>query len=244
MDALILHVISLRYSSWSMRPWLALHHAGAVFETRTASLDLSKQTVAPSGGMAALSADELAARRAQGSVRGLFPVLQVGDARIHESLAIGEWVAERFPAAGLWPDDVMARAQARALCCEMLSGFSQLRTHLSCHLFARVPGFRPDEGTRREIGRVFELWSEALARSGGPYLFGRFTLADAMYYPVRTRFRTYDVAVPAALQPYVDALDDTPCVRALTAVARDAPRIAAYDDYVRGLGGDPDAARG
>lgn len=236
-----LSVLSLRYSSWSMRPWLALHHAGAVFETDTVALDPTKQSVTPAGSAAALAGDELSRRRRMGSVRGLFPVLHVGDAAIHESLAICEWTAEAFPAAQLWPDDPLARAQARSLSCEMLTGFGQLRTHLSCHLFARVPSFRPDAATQVDLDRVFELWTDALERSGGPFLFGRFSVADAMFYPVRTRFRSYGVALPAHLAPYAQALDAHPSVRALETVARTAPRITAYDDYVRSLGGDPDA---
>jgi glutathione S-transferase len=244
MPAFRLHVISLRYSSWSMRPWLALHHAGTEFVTETATIELGRQTVASNddASLAKVSRDALQERRAKGSVTGLFPVLHVGDTKIHESLAICEWANDAYPEARLHPEEVLARARARALACEMLSSFVNLRTNMSCHLFGRVPGFVPNAATQLEIERVFELWQEALARSGGPFLFGRFGIADAMFYPVRTRFRTYGVQVPAALTPYLRALDEQPSVKALIELARSAPAIPAYDEYLRALGGDPTAA--
>ncbi len=233
--ALRLRVLSLRYSSWSIRPWLALHHAGLPFETETVELDAL-------GALAtAESDDELTDRRRRGSVSGFFPVLWVGDTPIHESLAICEWVAESRP--DLWPADRLERARARALCSEMATGFPQLRTHLSCHPFARVPGFAPDGPTRREIRRVFEIWSGELARSGGPYLFGeRFGIADAFYFPVVTRFRTYAVALPETLEAYATTLESHPSVQAWRRLAVAAPPIPRYDEYVRSLGGDPTAA--
>lgn len=233
MATLKLTVLSLRYSSWSMRPWLALTHAGAEFETETITLPhMQKEAETTS----------LAERRARGSVRGLFPVLRIDGTPIHESLAICEWVAETYPAAALWPVDALRRAEARAICAEMVSGFTGLRGELSCHLFARVPQFKPGAAALADIERVFEIWNEKLDRSGGPFLFGAFSLADALYFPVLTRFRTYGVELPASLAPYARALDGQPAVRALIAVAGTAPRISVYDDYVRRLGGAADAA--
>jgi glutathione S-transferase len=231
MPRLTLSVLSLRYSSWSMRPWLALTHAGASFETKTVELPNMGRPNAPS----------LAERRALGSVRGLFPVLHVGSAAVHESLAICEYVAEAFPHARLWPADPLRRAEARAISCEMLSGFGNLRGELSCHLFGRVPSLRPSAAALEDIARVFEIWGEKLESSGGPFLFGDFSIADAMFYPVLTRFRTYRVAIPATLSAYAAALDSHAAVRALHAVARAAPHIASYDERLVQLGGDPDA---
>lgn len=232
-----------------MRPWLALKHAGAGFVTQTADVELGKRRPNdPQDATEERQGAKLAERRKMGSVTGLFPTLHVtggaGDhVAIHESLAICEWVNEAFPAAGLWPDDGLARARARAISCEMLTGFANVRTHLSCHLFGRLA--KPlslDPITQREIDRIFEIWSEALERSGGPYLFGRFTIADAMYYPIRTRFRTYGVALPDGLERYATTLDETPAVRSLVEVARTAPRAPVYDGYLRDLGGDPEGA--
>lgn len=243
MSSLRLTVLSLRYSSWSMRPWLALRHAGANFITDTVEVDLTKRNPNNPGDAAAEKAgDTLRARRKIGSVTGLFPVLHVDDVAIHESLAICEWVNEMFPEANLWPTDTLARARARALSCEMVSGFSNIRTHLSSHLFGRALDMKRDAATNAETARVFELWDDALARSGGPFLFGRFSIADCMYYPMRARFRSYGVAIPRGLEAYVAALDAAPAVTALVEIARGAPRISAYDDYMRSVGGDPDAA--
>lgn len=243
MEPLRLSVLSLRYSSWSMRPWLALTHAGASFVTDTVEVELGKRSPNDAtDGSRETSGDTLAERRKLGSVNGLFPVLHTPGGAIHESLAICEWVNDTFPEAKLWPEDALERARARAISCEMISGFANVRTHLSSHLFGRTKGpLALDAPTTREVARLFEIWREALARSGGPFLFGRFSIADCMYYPVRGRFRSYGIAIPQELEAYVAALDETPAVRALEAVARTAPRIPAYDDYMRSVGGDPDA---
>jgi glutathione S-transferase len=227
-----------------MRPWLALTHAGADFVTETAQVELGRQSAASQddASLAKVSRDTLRERREKGSITGLFPVLHVAGTPIHESLAICEWVNETYPEAGLHPDSPLLRARARAIACEMVGGFSNLRTQMSCHLFGRVTNFRPNAATQLEIERVFELWQDALERSGGPFLFGRFGIADAMFYPVRTRFRSYGVPIPAPLQSYVQALDAVPAVRALEAQAQHAPAIPAYDAYLRELGGDPLAA--
>ncbi len=191
--------------------------------------------------------DDRTRRRSPSGVRsvafaGLFPVLRIDGTPIHESLAICEYAAEAFPAAGLWPADPVRRAEARAISCEMLSGFSDLRTELPCHLFGRVRSFTPGPAARADIERVFEIWGGKLASSGGPFLFGLFSVADAMFYPVLTRFRTYGVAIPASLASYGQALDTHPAVRALVERARTEPRIEIYDENLRRLGGEPDAA--
>ncbi|MBT8442578.1 MAG: glutathione S-transferase C-terminal domain-containing protein [Gammaproteobacteria bacterium] len=245
MPDLKLTVLSLRYSSWSMRPWLALTHAGATFATETVELAHMQQQADFSAGTIDLTDVEptpLADRRALGSVHGLFPVLRVDEVPIHESLAICEYTAEAFPAAGLWPDDPLDRAQARAISCEMVGGFSSMRNQLACHLFGRVPGFVPSAETQADIDRVIELWSACLERSGGPFLFGRFTIADAMYFPVLTRLRTYDIPLAATVADYARALNNLPAVQKLLDVAQYEPRTKIYDDYLRALGGDPDAA--
>ena len=239
MPKLHLTVLSLRYSSWSMRAWLTLTHSGATFETTTVSV--SHMRSQPGGGTPA-ETTSLTDRRELGSVHGLFPVLRIDGTPIHESLAICEYVADTFPQAGLWPDDAVARARARAVSCEMVSGFGAMRDELSSHLFGRVAGFSPGAAARADIARVFELWDECLNRSGGPFLFGRFTIADAMYFPVLGRFRTYGVDLAGSAVAYADALESLPAVRRLIEVASAEPRIPMYDAYVEGLGGDPDGA--
>jgi glutathione S-transferase len=104
-----------------------------------------------------------------------------------------------------------------------------------------VPGFAPSAETRSDITRVFELWSDCLERSGGPFLFGRFSIADAMYFPVLTRLRTYGIPLAETVTDYAQALDNLPAVQKLLEVASSEPRTVIYDDYLRALGGDPDA---
>jgi len=229
MAELALTVLSLRYSSWSMRPWLALTHAGAEFETRTVELESFDTTT-------------LAERRELGSVSGLFPILRVDGQAIHESLAICEYTAEAFPNTGLWPEPMLERARARSVCSEMATDFAAMRSEMSCHLFARAPQFEPSGKARANIDRVFELWTECLARSSGPFLFGSVSIADFFYYPVLTRFRTYDVELPTAVGAYARSLETLPAVDALVRKARTEPPNALYDDYILKLGGDPKAA--
>lgn len=236
-------VVSLRYSSWSMRAWLSMTHAGIPFTTRTAEPKLGHQSSATGttlGGPDPRA--DLPQRRSMGSVTGLFPVLWVGDTPIHEALSICEWAHEEAPEARLWPAERLARARARSLACEMASGFTQLRTHLSCHPFARVEGFTPDAATQAEVDRVHEMWTAALERSGGPFLFGHPTITDFMYFPVVTRFETYGVPFPTHLQAYREAMWASPAVQAWRALAVKGPRIPVYDAYIEGLGGDPDGA--
>lgn len=229
MAQLELTVLSLRYSSWSMRPWLVLTHAGTRFVTKTVQLESFETTT-------------LVERRELGSVAGLFPVLRVDGEAIHESLAICEFVAESFPEAILWPESVMQRARARALCSEMASGFAAIRNEMACHLFARTPGFTPSDAARKDIDRILEIWTEALERSGGPFLFGNVSVADFFYYPVLTRFRTYGISLGGRLPQYAESMDRLPAVVALTKEARKAPVTKVYDDYILQLGGDPEAA--
>ena len=243
MKELELVVLSLRYSSWSIRPWLALQHAGAEFQTRTVVLPhLGMQKQAGAVLVPDTQNESLSERRATGSVTGLYPVLYVGGSPVHEALAICEWAAEAFPGAGLWPDDMMERALARSLSCEMATGFGSLRQTMSCHVFARVPDFVPDENTTTDITRIFEIWSDCLQRSGGPFLFGRFSVVDCMYFPVVTRFETYGIELPVALEDYRSSLFELPAVRAWAELAKTAPPVPIYDEHIRSLGGGPTAA--
>jgi glutathione S-transferase len=113
---------------------------------------------------------------------------------------------------------------------------------LSSHLFAGVPKFSPSAAAQTEISRIFEIWSHCLTRSGGPFLFGPFGIADAMYFPVLARLRTYGIAPPESLMNYAQTIEGSPAVQKLLDMARSEPRIPVYDDYVRSLGGDPETA--
>lgn len=238
MENLELVVLSLRYSSWSIRAWLALTHAGIPFTTRTVALSDQRPMTARDGVVGAdIPEERRENRRSIGSVTGLFPVLWADGIPIHESLAICEWAAESSPVAGLWPADRVERAQARALSLEMVSGFSNLRTQMSCNVTARVPNYEPSVEAQREISRILELMTSALENSGGPFLFGDFGIVDCMYFPVLTRFETYSVTLPATASRYDAAVGCVPAVSSWREELTAAPRIPTYDEYVLSLGG-------
>ena len=166
------------WSSWSMRPWLVLKRAGADFTETPIAL----RTEATDAKI-----------RAAGSPSGLVPLLKDGDLVIWDSLAISEYVAEAFPAAGLWPTDRTAKALGRAASAEMHSGFHSLRGELSMDLAKRVVSTLVP-ATEADVRRVVELWLSLLRQFGGPFLLGAtWTIADAFFTPVATRFRTYVV---------------------------------------------------
>jgi glutathione S-transferase len=168
------------WSSWSMRPWLALKHAGLDFtETlvrlRQASSDLTAQAAA-----------------AAGSPSKLVPALKDGDLVVWDSLAICEYLADIAPDARLWPPDPVKRALGRCAAAEMHSGFASLRGECPMDLSQRVT-IDVSEATAKDLGRIVALWTDLLDRFGGPFLLGDWSIADAFYTPVATRIRTYGV---------------------------------------------------
>ena len=201
---LLLYVWGYNHSSWSMRAGLALRQTGAPFREIVAR-------DAPEG---------LAAVKAR-SPTGLLPALEHEGELIWDSLAIGEYLAEAFPNAGLWPQDKAARAHARSMVAEMHSGFTALREFLPMNIQAHYPGFFKNVAARREIARVSAMWQQCLARfSGeGAFLFGSFTLADAFFAPVVMRFTSYDVPLPPALAAYAEAVRAQPLVKEWLALA-------------------------
>jgi glutathione S-transferase len=162
-------------SSWSMRPWLALRRTGARF---TETLVKLRQTSSREAIIAA------------GSPSGWVPVLKDGDLTIWDSLAICEYLREKFPAAKLWPDDPARRALARSAAAEMHSGFPSLRGECPMEIATRTQ-VDVSEATDQNIRRVVELWTSLLRRFGGPFLTGEWSIADAFFTPVASRFRTY-----------------------------------------------------
>ncbi|MGE0792022.1 MAG: glutathione S-transferase [Sandaracinaceae bacterium] len=196
-----LFVGNKNYSSWSLRPWLALTWGQIAFEERVIPL-----------GVEGYGKSEIAAVRAV-SPSGRVPVLHVDGAVIHESLAIAEWAAEASPS--LWPSDPLRRAEARALACEMHGGFAAIRTALSMNIRRRMEAPPPlDARTTSELAHLFDAWSRALDRSGGPFLFGARTIADAMFAPVATRLRTYAIETPEPSQAYCTAILEDDAFRA------------------------------
>jgi glutathione S-transferase len=182
------------YSSWSFRPWLALKVAGVAFE----------ETVLP------IYIPGAREKILEFSPSGKVPVLIDGTVCVWESLAIIEYAAEKFPASNLWPQQADARAHARAVANEMHGGFLPLRRNCPMNM-RRAPGsieLAPD--VLANIARIDEIWTDCRARCGGPFLFGAFGAADAMYAPVVSRFLTYDIAVGPIARAYMDAVTSLP----------------------------------
>nr|WP_142849154.1 glutathione S-transferase family protein [Telmatospirillum sp. J64-1] len=205
MDEFVLVVGTKRYSTWSLRPYMALRHAGATFQEEEVTLrqpDTKAQILAH-------------------SPSGKVPLLIHNGLKVWDSLAICEYVAELFPEAGLWPAERDARAVARAVSAEMHAGFQALRQvmPMDISLHAPMSGIPPE--VQADIDRVTAIWRDCRARfgQGGPFLFGRFTIADAMYAPVVSRFTTYGVGVDDVSAAYMQAIWDLPAMRDWAAAA-------------------------
>lgn len=185
------------YSSWSLRAWLAAEACGHAFE----------EVVIP------LYGEGSAERLAELSPTRKVPCLHVDELRICDSLAICEYLAELFPRAGLWPEDREARARARMATAEMHSGMFALRNEMPMNMRKHAPLARRGPQLEQDIARVLELWNDALSRSDGPMLFGSFSIADAFYAPVVSRFRTYGVELEGATREYAARVWELPAMR-------------------------------
>jgi glutathione S-transferase len=204
------------YSSWSMRPWVLLREAGIAFEEVQLKFDDSGK---PAG-------------VERYPVAGKVPVLVLDGEPVWDSLAICETVAERFPDQQLWPAEPRARQVARSVCAEMHSGFQALRGAMPMNIRSRHPGKGMTPESRRDIERVAAIWSACRERfgKGGPLLFGRFSIADAYYAPVVTRFQTYAVSLPPAAQAYCDAVLALRAVRDWMDAARGETEFVPDDE--------------
>jgi glutathione S-transferase len=207
-----LYIGNKNYSSWSMRPWVLLTEAGIPFEDVLVRFD--------SFDPGSKFKTEILRHNPTGRV----PVLVDGDLPVWDSLAIAEYVAEKFPDKNLWPADARRRAHARSVCAEMHSGFNAVREHWGLNIEAdlrdvgaKVLAEQP--GVRADLDRIVSMWTGLLAESGGPMLFGAFSIADAFYAPVVTRLVTYGAPVPPAVQGYIDRVL---ALRSVTAWRRDA----------------------
>jgi glutathione S-transferase len=190
------------WSSWSLRPYAAMRAAGVPFAEIVIPLRESPAT------RAAILTH---------SPAGRVPVLKIVEGgRTHtvwDSLAICETLAERHPQARLWPEDPFARALARSYAAEMHSGFGPLRVALPMDFARRLPTPELSEPAQADVARVLEAWEQALERHRGPFLFGHFTIADAMYAPVVSRFVTYRIAVPESVRGYMDRVMALPAMQ-------------------------------
>lgn len=189
-----------RYSSWSLRGWLAVRQSGLPYEERVLPMWTAEYDAAKAEGLLP---------------SGKVPTLWDGDIVVWDSLAIVEHLAERAGRDRFWPADPAARAFARSIAAEMHSGFAPLRQQCGMNLGRRYPGFELNPEALADIARITNLWAEARERfgAGGDYLFGAFGAADIMFAPVVTRFVTYDVALPDVARAYVDAVVAHPFMR-------------------------------
>jgi len=202
-----LTISSRNYSSWSLRGWLLCKFAGLEFDTVAVPID-----------DAAARAELLLL-----SPSFLTPCLTYDGIQVWDTLAIAEFLNETLPDAGLLPDDRAKRSRCRSICGEMHSGFANLRSALPMNLKSKHPGFKVWAGAQLDIDRVTTIWREQLKASGGPFLFGDLSMADAMYAPVCTRFATYEVALDAVCAGYRDRILALPYMREWTEAALKEP---------------------
>ncbi len=194
------------WSSWSLRPYMAMRATGATFEEVVIQL---RRDESPS------TKEQIA----KYSPAGRVPALKIAEAgrttTVWDSLAICETLAERHPNAHLWPDDALVRATARSYAAEMHSGFAAVRSTLSMDFARRKPTPTLDAETNEQIARILDAWTHALERHGsdGGFLFGRFCVADCMYAPVVSRFVTYGIEMPKTVRDYVERMMALPAMR-------------------------------
>ena len=193
------------YSSWSLRPWLLMQHTGIAFDEVRLRLSFTADS-------------EFKRRIATVSPAGRVPVLVDGDLSVWDTLAIAEYLAEAFPDKQLWPADRKARANARSMCAEMHSGFGALRSRCPMNIEASLPEvgarlMRDDAGLVADLARIDAMWAQALTTSGGPFLFGAFSVPDAYFAPVCARIRTYALPVTPAAAAYVERVFALPALQ-------------------------------
>ena len=207
MAQAILTITSKNYSSWSLRGWLLARFAGLDFAERIVPADDP-----------AMRAELLLL-----SSSILVPCLQHDGITVWDTLAIGEYLNDIRPGALLLPAELAKRTRCRSICGEMHSGFAALRSSLPMNLKAHFPGFKIWSQAQADIDRIATIWSQCLAAYGGPYLFGERSMADAMYAPVVTRFRTYDVALDRQCAGYCELIMAMPEISEWVAAALREP---------------------
>ena len=221
-----LHIGNKNYSSWSMRPWVLLKQLQIPFDEVMVRFD-SFDT-------------DSTFKRALADVNpvGKVPVLVDEGFVVWDTLAITEYLAERFPEHGVWPQDRQARARARCICAEMHSGFSALRSHCPMNVEASLTeiGVRvwgEQAAVRSDVGRIVSMWSALLEQHGGPMLFGQFSAADAFFAPVCLRLKTYALPVPEVINAYIARVCALPGVQAWIGDALAEQDFIAFDEPYR-----------
>jgi glutathione S-transferase len=220
-----LYIGNKNYSSWSLRPWLLMTHAGIPFEEVKLRLSFTEgsdfknalKKLAPTGKVPLLVDDGLV---------------------VWDTLAIAEYLADRFPGKQLWPADRRARARARSVCAEMHAGFGALRSNFPMNIEASLPHIgqevlKTKPEVARDVERIVEMWTELLVEHNGPFLFGEFSIADAYYAPVVTRLRTYGVPVLGAVNGYIDRILQLPAMQAWVKEALAEQDFLDFDEPYR-----------
>jgi glutathione S-transferase len=202
-----LYIGNKNYSSWSMRPWVLLKQAGLPFQEVKVRFDSFDAQSSFKQSLRSLTP------------AGKVPVLEDEGFAVWDTLAIAEYLAEKFPQAALWPKDMKARARARSICAEMHSGFGALRSHCPMNIEASLPqvgalAMRDQPALRADLERIVAMWSELLKEHKGPLLFGDFSIADAFFAPVCMRIRTYWLPVPKHITAYIQHVSALPGVKA------------------------------
>jgi len=202
-----LYIGNKNYSSWSLRPWVLMRQAEIAFDEVKLRFDAFTPGSQFKQAIGKLTPTERV------------PVLVDDGFAVWDTLAIAEYLSDKFPEKSLWPADRLARARARSLCAEMHSGFGALRNAFPMNIEARLPEvgerlLREDAAVRKDLERLVSMWTQQLAQSGGPLLFGAFSIADAYFAPVASRLRSYALPVPAEVSAYVERVFALPGMQA------------------------------
>jgi len=216
MSSYTLVIGNKNYSSWSLRPWFLLKQAGVPFTEKWVSLFVDT------------TRGELAPYFSNYKV----PVLMDGDLTVWDTLAILEYLAEKHPEANGWPRDPQARAVARSVSAEMHSSFAALRSAMPMNCRKHFPGFQYSENVKRDIDRVAEIWRHCREQygDGGPWLFGEFSIADAMYAPVVLRFNGYDVKLDGVAREYVESVLGNTHIQSWIEAGKAEKEVIAQDE--------------
>lgn len=206
MSGLTLYIGNKNYSSWSLRPWLLLRHLDIAFREIKVRFD----SFAPDSEF----------KKTVGAINptGTVPVLVDGSLIVWDSLAIAEYLAEKYPEKHLWPQDAALRARARSISAEMHAGFTKLRSAFPFNVEASLPEagaiiLRDQAAVRRDVARLESMWAESLKRHGGPFLFGPFSIADAFYAPVALRLITYQIPLSGPARDYLQTIRALPALQ-------------------------------
>jgi glutathione S-transferase len=221
-----LYIGNKNYSSWSMRPWVLMTQAGIAFDEMMVWFDAFTPESKFKAAMAPLTPT------------GRVPVLVDDGLAVWDTLAIAEYLAERFPQLHLWPAERRQRARARSICAEMHSGFGALRSHFPMNIEASLPAvgervLREQADVRADLARIAQMWTELLAEHGGPMLFGSFSIADAYFAPVVMRIKTYALPVPTTVSDYAARVQALPGVAAWMTAALAEKTFVPFDEPYR-----------